>query len=92
MDYRSLNAKSVAARHSIPRVQEMLDILGGNAWFSVLERKAYHQGFMSIRSQSLTAFITPWDLFKWIRMPFGLMNAPSVIPKVYGTVSWGPYG
>ena len=67
VDYRSLNAKTVADRHLIPRVQETLDNLGGNAWFSVLDQwKAYHQGFMSTRSQSLTAFITLWGLFEWI--------------------------
>ena len=50
VDYRSLNAKPVADRHLIP-----LDNLGGNAWFSVLDKgKAYYQGFMSTRSQNLT--------------------------------------
>ena len=38
VDYRSLNAKTVADRHSIPKVQETLDNLGGNAWFSVLTK------------------------------------------------------
>jgi hypothetical protein len=62
-DYRSLNKKTVLARHPIPRIQETLDNLGGNQWFSVLDQgKAYHQGFVDRQSQPMTAFITPWGL------------------------------
>ena len=36
VDYRKLNRRTASDRHPIPRVQETLDSLGGNSWFSVL--------------------------------------------------------
>ena len=88
IDYRELNRRTIADRHPIPRVQETLDCLGGNTWFTVLKQgKAYHQGFMSKESRATTAFVTPWGLYESVRIPFGLMNVLAKFPAVYGTVS-----
>ena len=77
VDFRTLNKKTRPDCHSIPRIQEMLNNLGGNSWFSVLDQgKDYHQGFTSPNSQPLTAFITPWGLYKWVWIPFGIPQAP----------------
>ena len=89
IDYRGINAKTIPDRHPIPRVQETLDNLGGNSWFSVLDQgKAYYQGFLTERSRPLTAFITPWGLYEWLRIPFSLMNECSrKFPAFHGKLS-----
>ena len=60
----------------MPRIQDALESLVGNQWFSLLDQgKAYHQGFVSSLSRLKTAFATPSGLYEWVRLPIGLRNA-----------------
>ena len=65
VDYRKLNSKTIPDSQPIPKVQDILNSLGGNSWFTTLDMsKAYHQGFIHEDSRHLTASATPWSLLE----------------------------
>ena len=74
MDYRSLNNVTKSDNFPLPRIDDLLDELGKAKFFSTLDLAS---GFWQIRvhdgSQEKTAFSTPFGLFEFCIMPFGLM-------------------
>ncbi|POM58645.1 LOW QUALITY PROTEIN: Hypothetical protein PHPALM_36685 [Phytophthora palmivora] len=82
VDYRALNAITVKDVYPLPRIDETLEALCGTARFTSLDLHAgYWQLAVAPEDQVKTAFATRRGLFQFCRMPFGLCNAPSSVPR-----------
>ena len=75
-DYRQLNAMTKDDRYPLPHIQDLNRNLNACTVFSKIDLvRGYHQIPMASNSISKTAIITPFGLWEFIRMPFGLKNA-----------------
>ncbi|XP_041862171.1 uncharacterized protein LOC121653037 [Melanotaenia boesemani] len=93
VDYRLLNSKTRKDAFPLPRIEESLDALSGAKWFSTLDLAAgYNQVPVTEKDKAKTAFCTPFGLFEWNRMPFGLCNAPSTFQRLMERIFGDQHG
>ncbi|CAB4035712.1 Hypothetical predicted protein, partial [Paramuricea clavata] len=81
-DYRALSAATKLDRYHVPHVQDFSARLAGCKIFSKIDQvRAYHQIPVAPRDVSKTAVITPFGLFEFKRMPYGLRNAAQTFQR-----------
>ena len=90
IDFRGLNAVTTLDAYPLPLIEECIDSLADMQWFSTLDMNSgYWQIPVAEQDKENTAFITKYGLFHFLRMPFGLSNAPATFQRTMNLVLSG---
>lgn len=87
IEFRHLNKKPIKDQFPMPHIDDQINRLKRYKYFSSLDlSNGFYQIPVDSKSISKTAFITPDGHYEFLRMPFGLLNAPSVFQRTMNNI------
>jgi len=89
-DFRRLNMATTDDKYPVPNLSDCMANLEGSTVFSTLDlRNGYLQVPLNSAAIPKTAVITPFGLYEFLRMPFGLKNAGMTFQRLMDRVMNG---
>jgi Reverse transcriptase (RNA-dependent DNA polymerase)/RNase H-like domain found in reverse transcriptase len=86
-DFRRLNLTKAADKYPFPNMQDLSARLAGCRFFTKPDlQKGYLQGPVQQEDVPKKAVITPFGLFDFVRMPFGLKNAGMTFQRLMDSI------
>ena len=83
IDYQALNKVTRKFTWSMPKVEDIFPKLNGAKYFSTLDlRASYHHIPLDKCSIPKTAFNSPFGKYEYVKVPFGLAQAPAYFQEL----------
>ena len=93
VDYTDLNKACPKDEYPLPRIDQIVDSTFKCKLLCFLDAySGYHQISMCIDDEKKTAFVTPFGVYCYIKMPFDLKNVGSTYHKCVYIVLEGQIG
>ncbi|KAE8898041.1 hypothetical protein PF010_g22096 [Phytophthora fragariae] len=76
--------------YAMPLVDDVLTEMEAYLWFCSLDAASrFWAVMMTRRARKISAFVCALGHFEWLRMPFGLKNAPMIYQRMIDNALWG---
>ncbi|MBW0586419.1 hypothetical protein O181_126134 [Austropuccinia psidii MF-1] len=86
-DFRELDTYTFPDRYPIPIIQETLTQLSKANYITSMDAlKGFQQKLLIPKAQKLLRIITHCGIYEYLRMPFGIKNAPSHYQRMMNTI------
>ncbi|MBW0521110.1 hypothetical protein O181_060825 [Austropuccinia psidii MF-1] len=86
-DLRALNTYTIPDIYPIPRIHETLTQLSQAKFKTAMDSlKGFHQNVLTENAKKILRIIVHCGIFEYLRMPFGIENAPSHYKRMMNTI------
>ncbi|MBW0527837.1 hypothetical protein O181_067552 [Austropuccinia psidii MF-1] len=86
-DFRALNTYTVPYRYSISKIQISLTQISQAVYITTMDSfKGFHQDIVTPRGRKYLRIIVNCGVYEYLRMPFGIKNAPSHLQRMINEI------